>query len=193
MQRLARYNFGLGGLLLGMAALRVMMWPLARPAEARPSSPYRPLYCDYVRYLGAVYLNDGIQPPAAFQNKSGTLSGERAAFQVYILTDDPRYFQNVTVEVLQRHHGRRALTVQVKAAPGSHEVAGHWYYTNASNQNAIYYTPKRAYPKDRFALVTFTYHCGGGANYSTTFTLKIPSQPPSGEPDPRQGLHPSGR
>jgi hypothetical protein len=181
MQRLARYNFALGGPLIGMVALRLLLWPMARPAYGLCN---RPPWSDFTTTIATVFVNDGTAVPEAFQTTSGTFDGDRAYFQVYALTDDPRLYANVTEWVLNHCGGVRTLRVRVKAAPGSHDVSGEVGYTNSSDRNVLWYRPKHLYRKDRYAVLTFDYHLTlPDRTLQTTFTLKIPGQPPLGAAD----------
>lgn len=189
MKPLARWNTGLATLLVGMVVLRLLLWPMAHPACAGCGyrSVDRPLWCDRISGLAVTYVNGGTDPPAAFQETTGTFDGDTAYFRVYALSNEPRGYADVTSEYRFRNHPDRprVIRVRVRPAPGSHDVSGTVGYSNHSNENRIYYRPKHPYHLDRVALITFEYHCiCPTARYRATFALKIPAQAPAGAPGP---------
>ena len=137
----------------------------------------RPIYQDYITHLGEQYLNDGLSVPAAFNEHSGTLTSDgQAAFRVYALTDDIRYYQDVTY--WSKSHGscRRLVGVRVRPAPGSGSVRGKWKYRSNNGVPEIVFTPRRKEKVARTAIITFTFTTTKPREeFSSNFALEIPA------------------
>ena len=95
LMRAAVALFAASGLLAAAAVHEAK----ASPCEV-VGVPYRPVYCDRISKLDLDFLNDEIEPPSAWNvNAGAAYVGDQVAFQIYALTDDPRFYQNVTYEV----------------------------------------------------------------------------------------------
>src|SRR3569833_3641969 len=113
-----------------MIALRLLLWPMARPACADCLMDHR-RPCDSITHLGVNFLNENLPVPAAFQNTIGTIGVGYAEFAIYALTDDPWSFSNIT-DYASRSGGRQ-LRAHVRAAPGRHGVSGAIRFYDESN------------------------------------------------------------
>ena len=161
----------------------IWIWARGEPgyADDQPaiggSYRCRPIYADYITHLGQVYLNNGVPPPQAFGTKSGTVSDDgQAAFQVYALTDDTRFYADVTTEYQgQCDHGRHPLRVRIRPGHGSRSVEGKIEYLTDGSGPRLIYTPNRKSKITRTALVTFLYDIvQPHVVFTSTFTLTIP-------------------
>lgn len=129
----------------------------------------RPIYCEFITRLGLDFLNDGIDPPAAFGILSGSVShNQLASFHVYALTDDPRFYANVTSE-------RRFLGARAVGLPGSFRFGG------GRNNPRIFFNPARR-AAGRTGTLIFSYRCTKPRRiFTEQFTLTVTD--PGGSPD----------
>ena len=115
------------------------------------------------------YLNDTITPNRAFQVTNAEIMGDRLArFHTYALSDDPRFYWNVSFE-------KQAISFRVRTPPGSAAVRGKWVYSEASNNPMHRFEPSgRLTPQDRIAFVEAAYHCIRPAvTHRTRFMLTV--------------------
>lgn len=127
--------------------------------RARPS--YRPIYCDHITKLGLDFRNDSVQIPTAWNVTAGATSYDRlAAFHVYALTDDPRFWANVTVE--RRHTRWKRIGLK-----------GKFYYAETSGDPRWFYKPHLK-DRGRTGTLLVTYNCTAPrVRYQTKFILTV--------------------
>jgi hypothetical protein len=129
---------------------------------------HRPIFCDRLTGLAFTFLNGNPGLLPARMAKVGEIGpGQVAKFQVFALTDDARFYANVTTET-------KATTIRIRPPRGGGSVGGTLQYVTPSNQPAYLFTPDRTTPEDRIAFFDVTYHCWGPKEtYSSTFMLTI--------------------
>ncbi len=130
----------------------------------------RPVYCDFITKIGTDFLNDNITPTQAFEIKAGSVYADRlAVFHFYALTDDVRFYANVTGE---------GNNLRFKL----HGLQGKFYYSASSNNPRYFYQPS---PKDKgkTGTIEFSYHCRRPAEvFRGRFTLTVlPNRSPINE------------
>ncbi len=130
----------------------------------------RPIYCDFITRLDLDFLNDGIPPTQAFDINAGSIYSDRlAVFHIFALTDDKRFFADVTSE---------GDNIRFKL----HGLQGKFSYSASSNDPRYFYTPS---PKDKgkTGTIEVSYECRRPAEiFRTRFTLTIlPSDAPINE------------
>ena len=159
-------------------------------AEAARFRPHGTIYCDVMTRLAVDYLNDPETPISAFQATVGEVAADRLAkFKVYGLTDDPRFYSDVSYE-------KQAMSFQVRTPPGSSPVDGKWVYTESS-ANPIYafYSGRHGSEKERVAFLDFGYQCvSPRKTFRTRFLLTVrpegwvrPELPPPSDSKPDLG------
>jgi hypothetical protein len=165
-------------LLLG-TSVGVKPETASTPAEMPP--PRIP--SDFVTSLQVDYLNDAVQPAAAWKVNAGVLpsSGE-ARFRLYILSDDIRsddirYFSNVSVDFKRKRFrpGVGMLRVRVHGPGRVRSDAREFRYD--VEEDAIVYRPqgKSAFGQTGMVTLEFLWHAGAPrVTYPTRFSLTIP-------------------
>ena len=107
------------GALLAPAALR--------EADASPcgsiAEPYRPVCCDCMTHLSIDFLNDEVDTlPEAWAVRAGeVVRGEKAAFKIYGVSDDPRFYEDLTPQIKSlrfRMHGLPSTRVRYEENDG---------------------------------------------------------------------------
>ena len=138
-------------------------------AEAARVPLHRPSLCDQVTHLDLDFLNDQINPIQAFNVNAAELPGDRTPrFHVYALTDDPRYYANVTFE-------KRATQLRLRTPIGSEDFPGNWEYSATNNNPVWAWTPTgRPTEEDRIAFIDVMYHCQSPrVLFQTRFMLTV--------------------
>ncbi len=127
--------------------------------RARPT--YRPIYCDHITKLGLDFLNDTVKTPTAWNVTAGATSYDRlATFHVYALTDDPRFWANVSVERRYIKWKRTGLK-------------GKFYYAETSGDPRWFYKP-HIKDRGRTGTLLVTYNCTAPkVRYQTKFILTV--------------------
>ena len=160
---LARVALGMfvGGALLAPAGLRE-----ADAACGAPDMPegLRTIGCDTMTKVDVDFLNDEIEPTAAFGvNAVEVRAGEPLEFSVYALTDDPRFYSNVSYD-------RKAIRCR---AHGFRKPA-RLQYTEDSNNPRWVFTPRRERPEHNTGTIEVIYRCKRpGVSYTTYFFVTV--------------------
>lgn len=79
-------------------------------------------------------------------------AGRLAAFKVYALTDDPRFYADLTHEI-------KYLQFQAHTPKGSAPVKGRFIYSRSSNEPLVYFIPADEAPDERVVFLDVSYHC----------------------------------
>jgi hypothetical protein len=128
---------------------------------------HRPIYCDFITKLDLDFLNDQVGPTACWNVNAGAVYEDRLAkFHVYALTDDARFYANVTTET-------KAIKFKL------HGIKGKFAYNTSSNIPTYFFTPAKK-QGGKTGTVTVSYKCNQpNETYTTNFVLTIL---PSGDP-----------
>lgn len=139
--------------------------PGLRAARWRPQ---RPSYCDYLTGIGVDFLNDQAPYPDPHGPAVGEVYANRlAVFKIYALTDDPRFYADITHEI-------KALKFEARSPRGSAPVKGKFIYTSTSNEPLVYFIPVDEAPDDRVVFLQISCHCWQPKSvYRTQFTLTV--------------------
>jgi O-antigen ligase len=134
---------------------------------AKIGAPHRPIYCDFITRLDVDFLNDNVPPTACWNINKGAIYEDRLArFHVYALTDDQRFYANVTTEI---------KSIKFKL----HGIKGKFTYSESSNNPTFYFTPKKKMG-GKTGSIDISYKCKSpNETYTTRFDLVIL---PSGDP-----------
>jgi hypothetical protein len=126
---------------------------------------HRPIYCDFITRLDLDFFNDNVPVPAAFDINAGAIHPDRlAAFQLFALTDDPRFYANVTTE-------RKSIKVRV------HGLKGRFYYSESSGIPRIFFRPDSD-QAGKTGTITFYYQCRRPPEvFRTRFVLTVLRSP----------------
>jgi hypothetical protein len=129
--------------------------------SAKKGTPHRPIYADFITKLDLDFLNDSVTPTAAWQVNEGAVYEDRPAkFHVYALTDDIRFYANVTTEI-------KAIKFKL------HGLKGKFLYTESSNNPTFYFQPAKKQGGKK-GTITVSYKCTSPkVTYSTNFFLTI--------------------
>jgi hypothetical protein len=173
---------GLRTALLACAVLWIgaQLWSLDHLTAAAAGTPngdgqrahvaatvHRPIYCDYITKLDLDFLNDIVNPPQCWNVNAGAVYEDRLAkFHVYALTDDARFYANVTTET-------KALKFKL------HGIKGKFKYNTSSNTPTFFFTPAKK-QGGKTGTIEVSYKCKNpNETYVTNFVLTIL---PSGDP-----------
>jgi hypothetical protein len=149
---------------LGLFIAGALLAPSGLGAEAAPCGyPHRPFRCDAITKLDVDFLNDDVELPAAWSTNAGyVLRGQPAAFKIYVLTDDPGFYQEVTScekELRFRFHG----------IPRS-----RFRYEENDGDPRWVYTPLRRRIGGRTGTIEFQWKCNlPNETYTTNFVLTV--------------------
>jgi len=134
---------------------------------AAQGTPHRPTYCNEITRLDLDYLNDTVGPTRCWDINSGAIYEDRLAkFHVYALTDDIRFFANVTFE-------RKSIKFKL------HGIKGKFLYQETVNNPIFYFTPAKK-QGGKTGTIDVSYKCTSpNQTYTTRFVLTIL---PSGDP-----------
>lgn len=135
--------------------------------SANVGKAHRPIYCDFITRLDLDFLNDSVPPTACWNVNAGAIYEDRPAkFHVYALTDDNRFYANVTTEI---------KSIKFKL----HGIKGKFTYTESSNNPMFYFTPAKK-QGGKTGTIEVSYQCKSpNVTYKTLFTLTCL---PSGDP-----------
>ncbi|MCC2670006.1 MAG: hypothetical protein K0Q72_2477 [Armatimonadetes bacterium] len=146
-----------------------------------------PFYCESIAYLRLDRQDDATPLPEGFDADAGEIgAGEFASFKLHVVTDDPRYFGEVTPWIEHRELRARART-----ARGSADVPGRFYYGGQGNNPLVYFAPRTVTAQDRLVILEFTFECTFGTWTTRPYLLTVRgsrSTPPSG---PARNLPPA--
>lgn len=173
LMRLTRLNGLLSGCLGAFCLLRGPLPVHGRPIGGNPGWEYPcglPIQePQFLGHVGIQYLNGGAPIPGAFNVHSAVLDATGAArFRVYALTDDPRFYGEIT-----SHYD---CDLHVSLRPNRHlegareAIALRW--TDAAPE--IVYMPRTVSLQTRRERLTFRYHLRHWGTYSGSFDLTIP-------------------
>lgn len=173
-------------ILIALCAVSALLSASATPAdggacatEASVSAgrtAQRPVMCDYFASLGLDFLNDTAVFPSATAPSFGSIAANHlAAFKVYGLTEDPRFFADITFDTA-------AIKFRVRSPEGSAPARGHFIFSRTSN--TFYFSPGESTTQDRVVFIEAAYHCTRPtAVYRTQFTLTILGSEGAAAPD----------
>jgi hypothetical protein len=201
---MTRVNRILGGCLASMAVLDAQV---AAHGQQDPSAIQRTrptAHCslpgvtpDEITWLGIQYLNNGIPAPAAFLHQLGSLDESGSArFRVYALTDDVRYYCDVTAafgaKLTGIFHGSR---LRLHLSPLELRFGRRPFLRISEDADGPYleYTPGLR-PIPRTERMTFALHLPRPANaIAGNFYLAVPAQPGTGPLAAPGGAKPNGQ
>lgn len=153
-----------GALWIGAQLLNLNSATAASAGEvstqaARPV--VRPLYCEFIKKLGLDFLNDSVSIPTAWNVTAGAVSYDRlAAFHVYALTNELRFWANVTSE-------RRYITWKLTG------LQGKVYYAEQSGTPRYYFKP-HIRSRGKTGTLLATYRCTAPVTkYQAKFILTV--------------------
>ena len=160
---LARVALGMfvGGALLAPVGLREA--DAACGALDTPEG-LRTVKCDTMTKIDVDLLGDEIEPTAAFGvNAVQVRAGEPLEFRVYALTDDPRFYSNISYE-------RKAIRWRVHGL----RKPAHVRYEDDVNNPRWVFTPRRERPEHNTGIMEVTYRCKRPrVSYTTNFIVTV--------------------